>query len=346
LGRADEFHHILQLLGSFVFCMGRVLMAKHVIATPRRLPDALAGMLKMKYDVREPEGAVMTGAEEFAALAAGADAIFATAFDALDAGVIAALPASVKFIASIGVGVDHIDLEAALARAIAVSNTPEVTTDCLADATIGLIIAACRRFREGLDIAKTGEGRGMLTPDSWGQRVTGRTLGIIGMGNVGRAVAKRAQGFDLNIIYTTPRPTPEIDRQFNARAVGFDELIKTADIISLHCPLKEETRHLINGDVLARMKPSAVIINISRGPVIDETALIDALKSKRIFAAGLDVFETEPGEIRQELRDLPNVFCLPHIASATWESRAAMAQRVLANIDAFFETGAPIDRVV
>ena len=321
-------------------------MAKHIIATPRRLPDALAGFLKMKYDVREPDSDVVSGIAEFAALADGAGAIFATAFDDMDAGFIAALPGSVKFIASIGVGVDHIDLEAAEARGITVSNTPEVTTACLADMTMGLIIAACRRFREGLDIAKTGEGRGMLTPDSWGQRVTGRILGIIGMGNVGRAVAKRAQGFDLDIIYTTPRPSPEIDEAYNARAVDLDELIKTADIISVHCPLKEETKHLINAEALGRMKTSVVIINISRGPVIDELALIDALKAKRIFAAGLDVFETEPGDIREELRALPNVFCLPHIASATWESRAAMAQRVLANIDAFFEKGAPIDRVV
>ena len=227
-----------------------------------------------------------------------------------------------------------------------VSNTPEVTTPCLADATIGLIIAACRRFREGLDIAKTGEGRGMLTPESWGQRVTGRTLGIVGMGNVGTAVAKRARAFDMNIIYTTPRPNAEIDAAYDARAVSLDELLKTADVISLHCPLKEETRHLIDGAAIEMMKPTAVVVNISRGPVIDERALIAALKSGRIFAAGLDVFETEPGPIREELRSLSNVYCLPHIASATWESRAGMAARVLANIDAFYSQGEPVDRVV
>lgn len=317
---------------------------KRIIATPRQLPGALAGMLRMKYDVREPlNGAAAAG--EFPSLAEGAEAVFVTAFDDMSAGVIRDLPASVRFIASIGVGVDHIDLAAAKTRGLAVSNTPEVTTACLADATMGLIIAACRRFREGLDIARTGEGRGMLTPESWGQRVTGRTLGIVGMGNVGREVAKRARGFDLNVIYTTPRPSADIDRAFNARAVTFEELLAQADIISLHCPLKEETHHLIGAGAIEKMKPSAVIINISRGPVIDETALIEALKAKRIFAAGLDVFETEPDPIREELYSLPNVFCLPHIASATWESRAAMAARVLANIDAFFETGAPLDPV-
>ena len=186
----------------------------------------------------------------------------------------------------------------------------------------------------------------MLTPESWGQRVTGRTLGIVGMGNVGQQVAKRAQGFDMQIIYTTPRPSAELDKAYNARAVSMDELLKQADIISLHCPLKEETHHLIDAAAIEKMKPSAVIINISRGPVIDELALIAALKSGRIFAAGLDVFETEPAPIRRELYSLPNVFCLPHVASATWESRAAMAARVLANINAYFEAGAPIDRVV
>ncbi|MHA7872114.1 MAG: NAD(P)-dependent oxidoreductase, partial [Hyphococcus sp.] len=272
-------------------------MPRHVIATPRKLPAALAGALAAKYEIKEP-AAETADLQEFSALAEGAKAIFATAFDEMDAAFIDALPSSVQFIASIGVGVDHIDLAAAKAKGLLVSNTPEVTTPCLADATIGLVIAACRRFREGLDIAKTGEGRGMLTPESWGQRVTGRTLGVIGMGNVGQAVAKRAQAFDMNIIYTTPRPSAEIDRKFSATSVSLDELLSTADVISLHCPLKDETHHLIDSAAIEKMKPSAVLINIARGPVIDEIALIKALKENRIFAAGLDVFETEPGPIR------------------------------------------------
>ncbi len=320
-------------------------MTKPVLATPRKLPGALAGALYEKYDVREPEGETAS-IDEFVSYAQGAEAVFATAFDEMDAAFVEALPDSVKFIASIGVGVDHIDLEAAKAKGVAVSNTPEVTTACLADTTIGLMIAACRRFREGLDIAKTGEGRGMLTPDSWGWRVTGKTLGIIGMGNVGKAVAKRAAAFDMRILYHTPRPSAEIDKAFGATAVSLDELLQQSDIVSLHCPLKEETHHLIDEAAMKKMKNTAVIINISRGPVIDELALIEALKAKRIFAAGLDVFETEPGPIREELRALPNVYCLPHIASATWESRGGMAMRVMANINAFFETGEPIDRVV
>lgn len=316
---------------------------RKIIATPRRLPDALAGMLRANYDVREPVDAVAS-AKEFRALATGADAVFVTAFDEMSGEVINGLPAGVKLIASIGVGLDHIDLDAARRRNLVVSNTPQVTTPCLADATIGLIIAACRRFREGLAIACTGEGRGMLTPDSWGQRVSGRTLGIIGMGNVGKAVARRAKGFDLELIYHTPRPTAQIDAEFDARSVSLDDLLRQADIVSLHCPLNKKTHHLIDAAAIALMKPSAVLINISRGPVVDETALIDALKSKKLFAAGLDVFETEPGPISEALYSLPNVFCLPHIASATLESRAGMAMRVLANLNSFFETGEPVDR--
>ncbi len=318
--------------------------SKGPIAAPRRFPAALAAALKAKYDVREPEG-LIAAPGEFERLADGAGAIVATAYDDMDAGFIAALPASVRLIASIGVGVDHVDLEAAQSRGVMVSNTPEVTTACLADMTMGLIIAACRRFNEGLAIAKTGEARGMLTPDSWGQRVTGRTLGIVGMGNMGKAVAKRARAFDMAILYTTPRPSAELDAETGGRAVDLDTLLATSDIISLHCPLKEETHHLIDREAIAKMKPTAVIINIARGPIIDEAALIEALKSGRIFAAGLDVFETEPEPISEELRMLPNAFCLPHIASATTESRAAMGIRLLQNIDAFFETGAPIDRV-
>ncbi|MBI1364876.1 MAG: D-glycerate dehydrogenase [Alphaproteobacteria bacterium] len=322
------------------------MAGRHVIATPRKFPAALAAALRAKYDIREPDGGFPLCLTEFAAIAEGAEAVFATAFDDLNRAFIAALPPSVRYIASIGVGVDHIDLAAAKARGLVVSNTPKVTTACLADTTIGLIIAACRRFREGLEIAETGEGRAMLEPESWGHRVTGRTLGIIGMGEVGKAVARRARAFEMPIIYTTPHPTTEIDREFCAQAVSLDELLKTADVISLHCPLKEETRHLIDTHAIEKMKQTAVVINISRGPVIDELALIAALKSRRIFAAGLDVYETEPGPIREELRSLPNVFCLPHAASATWESRAAMGARVMANIDAFFESGEPLDRVV
>ena len=320
-------------------------MERSVVATPRKLPAALSGAMAAKYDIREPAGEI-ADISEFVSMAEGASAIFATAFDEMDAAFINALPTTVKMIASIGVGVDHIDLDAAQLRGVMVSNTPEVTTPCLADTTIGLMIAACRRFREGLAIANTGEGRGMLTPDSWGQRVTGRTLGIIGMGNVGKAVARRARAFDMNLIYTTPRPTAEMDAEYSAKSVGLDELLSTADIVSIHCPLNDKTHHMINATAIRKMKPSAVVINISRGPIVDELALIDALKSKQIFAAGLDVYETEPGPIREALRQLPNVFCLPHVASATWESRAGMAMRVLANIDAFFEQGAPVDRVV
>ncbi|MBI1392287.1 MAG: D-glycerate dehydrogenase [Alphaproteobacteria bacterium] len=320
-------------------------MTKPILACPRKLPGQFGLAMRAKYDVREPQGEVAS-LVEFAALAEGAGAVFLTAFDEATADVIHAMPSSVGLIASIGVGVDHIDLNTARAKGLMVSNTPDVTTPCLADTTMGLIIAACRRFREGLDVARTGEGRGMLTPESWGQRVTGRTLGIVGMGNMGRAVAQRARAFDMEILYTTPRPSADLDAAVGGRSVDLETLLRQADVVSLHCPLKPETHHLIDDAAIALMKPSAVIINISRGPIIDELAMIRALKEGRLFAAGLDVFETEPGPIREELIALPNAYCLPHIASATMESRMAMAARVLENIDAFFATGAPRDRVI
>ncbi|MBY0422714.1 MAG: D-glycerate dehydrogenase [Parvularculaceae bacterium] len=320
-------------------------MAKPVLATPRILPAAMAAMLRATYEVREPSAPDDATPQGFARLADGAAAIFVTAFDDVDAAFVEALPRSVRFIASIGVGVDHIDLGAARARGLVVSNTPDVTTPCLADATMGLIIAALRRFREGLDVARTGEGRGMLTPESWGVRVSGKTLGVVGMGNVGRAVARRARAFDMAVLYATPRPSAEIDRAFDARAVSLDVLLAESDVVSLHCPLKDETHHLIDGAAIDKMKFGATLVNIARGPLVDEAALVAALASGRLFAAGLDVYETEPGPIREALRSSPNVFCLPHVASATRESRAAMAMRTLANIDAFFATGAPLDRV-
>jgi len=321
-------------------------MTKHAIAASRNLPDALAGALRERYELREPAGADDAGREGLLARAEGAEAIFATAFDDLDAAFFETLPGSVKFIASYGVGVDHIDLAAAKAKGVSVSNTPEVSTPCLADATFGLILAACRRFREGLAVAETGEGRGMLAPESWGARVAGKTLGIVGMGNVGRAVARRARGFDMKILYHTPRPSAEIDAEFGAEARDLDDLLAESDIVTLHCPLTEETQGMIDAAAIAKMKQGAVVVNIARGPLIVEDALIDALRSGKLFAAGLDVFETEPGEIREDLRTLPNVFLLPHAASATAESRIEMARRLIENVNAWFDRGAPRDPVV
>lgn len=317
---------------------------KPAVAAPRLLPPAMTAMLAARFELRQPTTETTLSGADFARVVGDARAILVTAFDEIDAAFIAALPEGVGLIASLGVGVDHIDLSAARDRAIAVSNTPDVTTPCLADAAMGLVIAAMRRFREGLDVARTGEGRGMLTPESWGLRVAGKTLGIVGMGNVGRALAKRARAFDMNILYTTPRPSDAVDREFAARSAPLETLLAESDVVSLHCPLTEKTRHLIDARALDRMRPGAVLVNIARGPIVDERALIEALKSGRLFAAGLDVFETEPGEINAELRSLPNVFCLPHAASATRESRAGMALRALANIDAFFQSGAPLDR--
>jgi len=320
-------------------------MTKNAVATSRRLPEGLVAGLSA-YDLRQPASEADAGTEGLIARADGCAVVFGTAFDDLDAEFFSRVPQSVKLVASYGVGVDHIDLAAAERAGVMISNTPDVSTPCLADTTIGLMIAAMRNFRKGLDVARTGEGRGLLDVGDWGMRVSGKTLGIVGMGSVGKAVAKRARGFDMEVIHHTRTPSAALEEETGSRHVPLEELLRSSDIVSLHCPLTEKTKGLIGADAIARMKPGASLVNIARGPLVDETALLRALDEGKLFAAGLDVFETEPGEIRRDLREHPKVFCLPHIASTTFESRIQMAERVIENIDRYFAAGEPRDRVV
>lgn len=273
-----------------------------------------------------------------------AEILALTPFDDASARVIEALPSNLKLIASYGVGADHIDLAAARARGLHVSTTPDASTPCLADFTMGLIIAACRRMAEGLTLARSGHGRAMIEAQDWGLRVSGKKLGIVGMGRVGQALARRARGFDMTIRYHTPRPSAELDAAFGAQSRSLKALLEEADIVSLHCPLTPATHHLIDAAALAAMKKDAVLINISRGPLIDEAALVTALREGALFAAALDVFETEP-DIREDLRSIERAFLTPHMASATWESRAGMAEQLIDNIRAFAKDGAPLNPV-
>ncbi len=320
-------------------------MTKPAIATSRKLPDGLVAGLA-DFDLRQPASEAEAGIDGLLARAEGCAVVFGTAFDDLDADFFARVPASVKLVASYGVGVDHIDLAAAKAKGVMVSNTPEVSTPCLADTTMGLVIAAMRNFRKGLDVARTGVGRGLLDIGDWGLRVSGKTLGIVGMGNVGKALARRASGFDMRVLHHTRTPSAEIEAETGSTHVPLDQLLAESDIVSLHCPLTPQTERMIDAAAIASMKQSATLINIARGPLVDETALLAALNSGKLFAAGLDVFETEPGEIRKDLRDHPKVFCLPHIASTTFESRIQMAERLIENIKGHVETGEPRDRVI
>lgn len=258
-----------------------------------------------------------------------------------DAQTIAGLPDSVGLIASIGVGTDHIDLEAAAARSIRVSNTPVVTEDT-ADLTFALLLAACRRLTRCEELLRAddwGGAQGVL-----GQRVHGKTLGIVGFGEIGQAVARRAAGFNMKLLYHGPRRKPEAEAELGAQyCESLTELLKLSDIVSLNCPLTAATRHLIDRDALAAMKADSVLINTGRGPLVDEKALVDALAGGQLGAAGLDVFEFEP-EVTPALKDFHNVTLLPHIGSATGECRMDMALRLIGNVQAFIESGEPVDR--
>lgn len=272
-----------------------------------------------------------------------AQAVLATALDTLDGTAIAALPDSVGLIANLGVGTDNIDLSAAAARGIKVSNTPVVTEDT-ADLAFALILAACRRTAQADRFARSGAWE-TGTPFPLGRRVHGARLGLAGFGAIGQAVARRAAGFGMQVSYWARTPKAEA-AALNARHVAsLQELVAESDIVSIHVPLTGETRHLFDADLFARFKAGAVLVNTARGAVVDEAALLAALESGHLSAAGLDVFEHEP-RITAGLQTLDQVVLAPHIGSGTTACRADMAARAIGNLVAFLETGEPRDRVI
>lgn len=262
----------------------------------------------------------------------GCDGVLTLLTDRIDASLMDAAP-SLKVISNFAVGVNNIDLAAARARGIAVGNTPGVLTEATADIAVTLLLAAARRLGESVGDAKAGR---WLTwePLGWlGCDLLGRTLGIVGMGRIGFATARRLHhGWGMKIIYTARGDKPDADRQLNATRVGFDELLATSDFVSVHVDLNETTRGLFGAAQFAAMKPTAVFVNTARGPHVDQSALAHALRSGQIFAAGLDVTDPEPLPVSHELYSLPNCIIAPHIASATAETRDAMAKMAAANL--------------
>ena len=228
-----------------------------------------------------------------------------------------------RIIANYGVGFDNIDVEAARRRGVAVTNTPDVLTGATAELTWALILAAARRLGEGERIVRAGAWTGWAPTQLRGMSLEGRTLGVIGAGRIGAEVARRAGAFGMKVIYADRVPNAELERDTHARVVTLDELLGTADVISVHVALTPRTRHLIDAAALARIKPGAILVNTSRGAVVDEDALVDALRSGRLRAAGLDVYEREP-QVPESLRALENVVLLPHLGSATDGARQAM----------------------
>jgi glyoxylate reductase len=275
------------------------------------------------------------------------DVLVPTVTDAIDAELIAAAPARLKLIANYGAGVNHIDLSAAKARGIMVTNTPGVFTDDTADLTMALILNVPRRLGEGHRMMRNGEWQGWSPTGMLGHRIGGKTLGIIGLGRIGEAVALRAKAFGLNIIYNKRQRLPaSVEEELGVTfEPDLDRLVARADIITLHCPLTAETDKIIGAQRIAMMKPDAYIINSSRGELIDENALIAALESGRIAGAGLDVYTHEPA-VDGRLFAIPNVVLLPHLGSATFEGREASGERVIANIRMWADAHRPPDQVL
>ncbi len=317
---------------------------KPVILVTRKLPDAVEDRIRRDYDpILNPDD-VLYSSEEIIERAKGADAILPCHTEQFTADVIARLPESVRAIANFSVGYDHVDTEAARTRGLIVTNTPEVLSDATAELTMMLILGAARRASEGEQLVRTREWKDWSPRFMVGTQVTGKRLGILGFGRVGKVVAKRARGFDMEIHYNDLQRMPP---EFEEGAIYHqtpEDLMPHCDFLTLHCLASPETTKLLKADLIALLPDGAIVVNASRGVVIDDDALIAALKSGKLTAAGLDVYNDEPN-IHPEYRRLPNVFLMPHIGSATKETRDAMGFRALDNLDAIFAGREPRDRV-
>lgn len=303
------------------------------ILVTRKLPDAIEARMRELFDLTDD--------------LTQADVLVPTIVDRVDAALIESAGERLKLIANYGNGVDHIDLQAARARRVIVTNTPGVLTDDAADMAMALILAVPRRLSEGERLVRSGEWSGWAPTAMLGRRVTGKTLGILGMGRIGQAIALRARGFGLQIHYHNRKRLPDVvERAVDATYhEALDDLCRAADFLSLNCPGNASTRHLVDARRLKLLGPEGYLINIARGELVDEAALIDALENGVIAGAGLDVFEEEPA-IDPRLLARENVVLLPHMASATIEARHATGEKVIANIRMWADGHRPPDQVL
>ncbi|GAB7555613.1 D-glycerate dehydrogenase [Novosphingobium sp. 11B] len=316
-----------------------------VIVTRRLLPQVEARMAELFDLVPSPDDRPMTRAQLEAAMR-DCDVLVPTVTDMIDAAMIAGAGERIAMIASFGAGTDHIDLAAARAHRILVTNTPGVFTDDTADLTLALIILVSRRFSENARTLREGRWEGWAPSSMLGHSLSGKTLGVVGMGRIGQAVAHRARAFGLEIRYhNRHRLPPAVENMVSARyEPELDRLVAEADILTLHCPAGPETEHLIDARRLGLMKPGACIVNTSRGRLIDEEALITALSHDRI-AAALDVFEREP-QVDPRLLAMPGLVALPHLGSATYEGRGAAGHKIVTNIRSWVDGHRPPDMVL
>lgn len=262
----------------------------------------------------------------------GVDAVLSLLSDKIDGEVMDAAGPQLKIISNYAVGFDNIDVAAASERKIVVTNTPsDAVNEAVAEHTWALILSLTRRIVEADEVVKRGAYKGWEPGIFLGMSLVGKTLGIIGLGRIGTMTAKRAAGFGMKVLYTKRSPDPEIEKELGITFASQDDLLAQSDIVSLHVPLTDETRHMMNRDAFAKMKEGSYIVNTARGPIIDEHDLVDALRSGRIKGAGLDVFDNEPN-VNPELIGMENVVLTPHIASATWEARDAMGTQAVSAI--------------
>ena len=322
-------------------------MKPRVIVT-RRWPQAVEQVLAERFDTTFNQGDVPLSPTQIKAAFLNFDAILPTVSDKLPAAVFPDADFRTRILANFGVGFSHIDTDAAKARGITVTNTPGVLTDCTADIGMSLLPSVARRAGEGERQLRSGQWAGWCPTHMIGTKVTGKTIGIIGMGRIGKAMAKRAHfGFDMDVVfYNRSKVDDEETRAMGARQLAsIEDVLAAADFVSLHCPGGAENRHLINADRLAAMKRGAFLINTARGDVVDQKALVAALQEGKIAGAGLDVYDGEP-DVPAELIGMENVVLLPHLGSATEETRVAMGMTAVDNLTAFFE-GRPLpDKVV
>ncbi|AWK87291.1 2-hydroxyacid dehydrogenase [Azospirillum thermophilum] len=316
-----------------------------VLVLTRRLPDAVEQRAARDYVVRaNPEDRPLSPAD-LAERAQGAVAVLCAACDRMDAAAIAALPGSVRILATFSVGTDHIDLAAAAARGLIVANTPGVLTDATADIALLLMLGAARRASEGERMVRDGAWTGWTPTQLLGTHLGGKRLGILGMGRIGQAVARRARAFGMTIHYSNRRRLPPDQEDGAVFHADPEELLPVSDFLSLHFPATAETRHWLNAERIARLPRGAILVNTARGTVVDDRAVIAALRSGQLAAAGLDVFEGEP-DLHPDYRGVSNAVLLPHLGSATVETRNAMGFKALDNIDALVAGREPPDRVV
>jgi len=320
---------------------------KPKIVVTRRLPGPVETRMRELFDVElNADDRPMT-AEELGEAVSRADVLVPTVTDRIDARLLSRSAPDLRLIANFGAGVDNIDVATANARGITVTNTPGVLTEDTADMTMALILATARRLVEGANVVQAGDFRGWSPTWMMGRRIWGKRLGIIGMGRIGQAVARRARAFGLSVHYHNRKPAPaQVVEELQATYwESLDQMLARTDVLSVNCPHTPATFHLLSARRLKLLQPHAIVVNTARGEVIDESALANMLARGEIAGAGLDVYENEPA-INPKLMKLPNVVLLPHMGSATVEARIDMGEKVIVNIKTFMDGHRPPDRVI